>query len=99
MSDLKTLMAENTALLHAMQSGVAYSIEYGLNKEDTEPKHLRVGINNALISTGALVDLLISKGVISQEEWVEAYNACLRKEVESYELALSVHLKTRVKLG
>lgn len=37
---------------HAMQSGVAIWMERG-NKE-TEPKHLRVGINSAMSDQGAV---------------------------------------------
>lgn len=98
MSDLAALIAEHDRLLHAMQTGVKFTMEYKLN-EDTTPKHLRVGINNALVSNGALVGLLIEKGVFTAEEWMTAYNTAMKREVEMYEHALSAHLKTKVVLG
>jgi len=98
MATVDELMAENADLLHAMQSGVKAKIDYALG-DDHSPKHLRVGVNNSLISTGALVDLLLEKGIFTAEEFATSYNAALKREVEKYELELSVHLKTRVKLG
>lgn len=49
---------------HAMQSGVAMEMNY--RPQPTEPKHLRVGVNTALVDHGALVTLLIAKGVFSE---------------------------------
>lgn len=94
---LPELLAEHAALLHSMQSGVKYTIEYGLDDAHS-PKHLRTGVNNALVSNGALVDILIQKGIFTEEEFMTAYNNVLRKEVASYEDALSKHLKTKITL-
>ena len=44
--------------VHAMQSGVKMMMELGLSSE-TEPKHLRVGINAAMSDDAGLVDLLV----------------------------------------
>ena len=55
-----------TAALHAMQSGVAAEMQH--NPSPSNPKHLRVGVNSALVSSGALAQLLISKGVITETE-------------------------------
>lgn len=98
MSDLTDLIVENDRLLHAMQAGVGYVMANSLSP-DTEPKHLRVGVNNALLINSTIVSLLIQKGIFTEEEFYEAYNAKAKDEVEAYELTLSEHLKTRVTLG
>ena len=71
---------------HAMQSGVAIWMERG-NKE-TEPKHLRVGINSAMSDQGALTRLLIEKGVFTEEEYVAAVADAMEREVAIYEARL-----------
>ena len=68
-------------LCHAMQSGVASKMNYA--PADTEPKHLRVGVTSALVSNGALVQLLI--------EFMEC-------EVKNYEAELSAHFGRDIKL-
>ena len=47
------------AAAHAMQSGVAFEIGAGVSRE-TEPKHLRVGVNSAMVDSAALAALLIN---------------------------------------
>ena len=71
------------AAAHAMQSGVA--AEMGVNPAPTEPKHLRVGVNSALVDNAALATLLIEKGVITREEYVEAVTAEMEAEAKRYE--------------
>jgi len=70
-------------LAHAMQSGVAFSMNESVNG-DTEPKHLRVGINAAMSDHGALVGMLIHKGIIDEEEYLDAIIAGMRREIETY---------------
>lgn len=70
-------------LLHAMQTGVAHIIESGTSTE-TEPKHLRVGVNSAMVEAAALVHLLVDKGLITLEEWEVALTAMMKREVETY---------------
>lgn len=69
---------------HAMQSGVMFEIELskkkGQKEQSIEPKHLRVGINNALCDHTALINLLIEKGVFTKLEYVKA--AALEMELE-----------------
>lgn len=71
-------------LVHAMQSGVAFSMNDEECK-DTTPKHLRVGINVAMCDHAALVRLLIKKGVFTQEEYEEAITDEMKREVRRYE--------------
>lgn len=70
-------------LCHAMQTGVAYVME----KEpgETTPKHLRVGVNSAMVEHSALSLLLIEKGIISEDEYYDAMNAAMEREVNTYQ--------------
>lgn len=80
---------------HAMQSGVAMMMNY--DTADTEPKHLRVGINSAMVSDAALVRLLIKKGLITMEEFQESLTEEMNREVERYEAQLlSMGIKAKL---
>lgn len=81
---------------HAMQSGVAMEMQQGSG--DTEPKHLRVGVNSAMCEHAGLARLLISKGVITEEEYTEAIAAEMEAEVGRYEQRISERLGTNVTL-
>lgn len=81
---------EYLALCHAMQSGVAAMMNY--DPDATNPKHLRVGVNNAMVETGAIAELLMSKGIITKLEFYTALRDKMREEVESYRLQISHHL-------
>ena len=79
---------------HAMQSGVKFLMESepGLNYPESgecSPKHLRTGVNSALVDSGALAGLLIRKGLISEEEYFEVLAEIMEKDVKSYEEKLS----------
>lgn len=67
---------------HAMQSGVATMMHY--DPKETEPKHLRVGINSAMCDNAGLVRLLISKGIITTEEHEKAITESMIEEVGRY---------------
>ncbi len=82
---------------HAMQSGVATMM--GLDPRETNPKHLRVGINVALRDHASLFELLIKKGIITEEEYRKAITAGMNKEVEDYENKLSVMAGRKIRLG
>lgn len=74
---------EYLRLLHAMQSGVAFTMG-----PDTEPKHLRVGVNSAHCSLAALAETLIAAGVIKWEDYRDAEIRVLKREVDSYKARL-----------
>jgi hypothetical protein len=93
------LIKENLALLHAMQSGVAQKMNLGIRDASTEPKHLRVGINNALVEASAIVTVLVDKGVFTPDEYFTALNWLLREEVTRYEKELSDHFGSKITLG
>lgn len=79
------------AAIHAMQSGVAARMALGHGNETT-PKHLRVGVNSALVDTAALARLLLSKGVFTAEEYWTAVVEGMETEVAMYERGLGARL-------
>jgi len=82
---------------HAMQSGVA--AEHARGSDDGSRKHLRVGINAAMVDHGGLVALLIAKGIITEAEYVKAIADKMEKEVADYERRLSEEIGTKVTLA
>lgn len=71
---------------HAMQTGVAAMLG-GHDQPQLDacsPKHLRVGVNSAMVEHSALVELLIGKGVINEREYMEALVDGFEREVERY---------------
>lgn len=73
---------ENAA--HAMQSGVA--MEMGdLDDKSTDPKHLRVGVNSAMVETATLVKLLIDKGVFTVDEHLIELTEQMEAEAKRYQ--------------
>lgn len=71
------------SLAHAVQSGIASCIAVGWT--GTQPKHLRVGIDTQKSDSGALVKLLLDKGIITEEEYGNAILQGLEREIESYQ--------------
>jgi hypothetical protein len=85
------------AAAHAMQSGVAAKMHH--EPAETQPKHLRVGINSAMCDHAALVRLLIAKGVFTEEEYVKEIADEMEREKERYEIWLTAVTGANVKLG
>lgn len=81
---------------HAMQAGVAMKMNH--DPEDTSPKHLRVGVNSAMVDTAAIVRLLVEKKIFSMEEFETTITDQMNKEAEMYEKELSERLGTKVTL-
>lgn len=81
------LFEEYARLTHAMQSGVAAEMRF--HAGPTSPKHLRVGVNSAMVQHAALVKLLTEKGLITELEFLTALRDGMRAEVERYEKHLS----------
>lgn len=71
--------------IHGVQSGVAYEMTLPDRQRATEPKHLRVGVNLAMVDHGALAYLLIEKGLFTVEEYKEALRLAANQEVAKYE--------------
>ena len=90
-------LVRETALKHAIQTGVMYEQERG--SQDGTPKHLRTGLNSALCDHASLVALLVRRGVLTYEEYYDAAIAGLEDEVRRYEQRLSTHYGVTVTLG
>lgn len=85
------------ALAHAIQSGVAHSLQHG--SKEASPKHLRTGLNLAMVDIGALISLLVEKGVFTLDEFAEKQQELLEVEKGKYEKQLSAILGSQVRLG
>ena len=70
-----------------------------MGSDDTKPKHLRVGVNMAMCDHAGLVDLLIKKGLITDEEYAEAIADEAEAEKARYEQELSQALGTQITLA
>lgn len=78
------------AAAQAMQAGVA--IEHADGSNDGSPKHLRVGVNSALVCCAAIGRLLIDKGLITFEEYEAAQADEMEAEQARHEQRLGVRL-------
>lgn len=72
---------------HAVQSAIAFTMG-----PETEPKHLRVGIDITKSDQGALATLLIEKGVITEAEYFKALADGMEREKTMWETELGVKL-------
>jgi len=100
--EMEKLQARYARAMHAIQSGVAIQmtlVEQGSVEGETAPKHLRVGVNSALLNDSALAGLLIAKGVITKLEYVEAVTVEAEKEQAEYEKKLQEQMGCAIKLG
>ena len=92
----KSLTDRYNAAAHAMQSGVAYLMA---STDAHTPKHLRVGVNTAHADLGSLARLLLSKGVITEEEYLTALAEGMEAEKARYEADISARTGRTVTLG
>jgi hypothetical protein len=99
MSKNRELLEKIFALSHAIQTGVAYEMEKTPEHSATTPKHLRTGVNLAMLENAALAELLVGKGVVTMEEVLKSNINKLEQEVESYEARLSKTYGVKIKLG
>lgn len=90
-------MARFAELAHAIQTGVAY--DHAAGSKDGTPKHLRTGINLALVQHAAIVKLLIAAGVCTEQQYHEACIAELEAEVARYEARLAKRYGKTIRLG
>ena len=94
--DMQDDMERYMQAAHAMQTGVA--TEQGRGSDDGSPKHLRVGVNATKVEIGALVGLLIERGLFTRESYVRALADAMEAEVREYEGRLSEATGTKVTL-
>ena len=91
--------SEYNRLVHAMQSGVAMDISHcGEKGAGADPKHLRVGVNVAMVESAALAKLLMDKGVFTPEEYNKALIEAHRQEVARYEARLTDRVGSGTKI-
>ena len=84
--------------VHAVQSGVKIEMESKVSEAHT-PKHLRVGVNAAMIEHSALALLLINKGIITRAEYLAALADSAEAERDRYEQRLTQHFGTKITLA
>lgn len=95
------------ALAHAVQTGIGWKIAidnpdvFDINQDKNlcAHKHLRVGIDTNKADLGALCRLLVSKGIITDEEYKIAILEGLENEKKMYEITLSEHFGKDITLG
>jgi hypothetical protein len=76
------------SLGHQVQSAIAFLMSHtasnGQRHPETEPKHLRVGVNSAMVETAALGRLLLAKGIFTNTEYFEMLIKVWVEERDSY---------------
>lgn len=82
---------------NAMQAGVKAKAAY--TDDETNPIDLRVGVNSAMVEHAALADLLMEKGIITEEEYQNSLAEVMAKEKARYEAELSAHFKSNITLA
>lgn len=86
------------AAAHRVQTaiGLSFSLELPWLDERlvTFLKHIRVGVDTNKSDTGALVGLLVKKGVITDLEWSEASVAGMQREADLQEKTLNEQFGT-----
>lgn len=87
------------AKMHAVQTGVAFTLTHNAEAAQCKPKHLRVGINGARMENAALVKTLFDAGLISEEKLQENMIFFLDQEIASYERELTQAFGRPVKLA
>jgi hypothetical protein len=90
-------MKDYESAMHAVQSGIAMLMNYSPSL--VSGKHLRVGINSAMVTDRAVAELLIAKGVFTKDEYMDAITVAANKEVEMLEKELSELLGSKITLG
>jgi len=90
------------AAAHAVQAGVAMELaddeRYRNTNSSASPKQLRTGINLAMVSHGALMRVLIAKGLFTEEEYFEQLVLGVEAEKAAYEERLSARYGGKTKI-
>jgi len=92
MTKLEDLQRRYLTAAHAVQAGVAMEMNDdppSNSASAVSPKMLRTGVNMAMVQQGALVRLLIAKGIITEEEYFEELAKGAEAEKAAYEERLS----------
>lgn len=89
---------EHQALVHAIQTGNLYLGDQ-VDPNVKEFKHVRTGVDVAMAGIDAIKNILTSKGIISENDFLEAWNNELKFKVEGLEKRISKHYNANIKLG
>lgn len=76
---------------------VQTAIEFSPDKTGQEPKHLRVGVDLSKSDMGGLAQLLINKGLITEEEYLLAITKFAEQEATHREDEFSVRFGINVR--
>ena len=85
------------AAMHAVQSGIKMKMERGW--DGASPKHLRVGVDSAMVNDWAVAEFLIRKGIMTKLEYLELLVEGAENEKRALELDLTSSIGVRIKLG
>jgi hypothetical protein len=80
---MKDLGLDYTTAMHGVQSAIKFKIENGW--DGASPKHLRVGVDGSKSDMLGLVELLISKGLFTAEEYIEHMRLAANQELAIHE--------------
>jgi len=89
------------AAAHAVQAGVAMEMNDdppSISGSAASPKMLRTGVNLAMVEHGALVRMLIAKGLFTEKEYFEELVKGVEDEKRLYEERLSARYGGRTKI-
>lgn len=100
-------LAENTRLRHALQTGILWEQQYDEHAAfyQNNPtlanivKHLRTGLDCAMVEQAAIIHLLIDKGLITEAEYFEKSLEFFRREIKNCEARLSAQMGRTIHLG
>lgn len=70
---------------HGVQSAIAQGMADGSGLAETEPKHLRVGVDMSKSDMFGLATLLMQKGVFTLEEYLEHMRLAANTELANHE--------------
>lgn len=92
-------------LMHAVQSGTKFYMSWAtegrgskIAQEVPSEFHLellRAGLANVMCEFGAIVDLLMKKGILTEEEVINKFIEYYQSEVRSYERKISQVVKSK----
>jgi len=80
---IKDLGLPYEVAMHGVQTAIANEIERG--NTFATPKHLRVGVDGSKADMFGLVCLLIDKGIITEDEYVEYMRLGANTELANWE--------------
>jgi len=85
MRDLRDLGLTYEQAAHGVQSAIKYEIEMMQRNVSDHIKHLRTGIDCRAANEQGLANLLIKKGVFTQEEYLEYIRTSMNEELARYQ--------------